>query len=86
VWYNTWIFRINLKIEGSVDERTTLALLGLHMKAERVQFTERGPNETTKRMRHLRDENPWLADGSVETRNTGECRYFGKRFEIGMDI
>ncbi|CAG8076597.1 unnamed protein product [Penicillium nalgiovense] len=85
VWYNTWIFRINLKIEGSVDERTTRTLLGLHMKAERVQFTESGPNETTKRMRHMRDKIPWLADGSVETRNTGDCRYFGKRFEGTSD-
>ncbi|KAJ5531434.1 hypothetical protein N7527_004827 [Penicillium freii] len=85
VWYSTWIFHINLKIGGSLDERKTRALLGLHIKAERVQFTSRGPNETTKRMRHLRDGIPWC-DGSVETRDTGDCRYFGKRFEIGRDI
>jgi hypothetical protein len=47
VWYNTWIFRINLKIEGNLDERTTRALLGLHIKVERIQFTERSRNETT---------------------------------------
>ncbi|KAF4772250.1 hypothetical protein HAV15_011216 [Penicillium sp. str.  len=86
VWYNTWIFRINLKIDGDLDERTARTLLGLHMKVERIQFTERSPNETTKRMRELRDEIPWLADGSVEMRNTGDCRFFGRQFEIGRDI
>lgn len=86
VWYNTWIFRINLKIDGDLDERTTRTLLGLHMKVERIHFTERSPNETTKRMRDLRDEIPWLIDGSVEMRNTGDFRFFGRRFEIGRDI
>ncbi|KAJ5593568.1 hypothetical protein N7537_010472 [Penicillium hordei] len=86
VWYNTWIFRINLTIEGNLDERTSRALLGLHMKVVRIQFTERGPNETIKRMRHLRDEIPWLADGSVKLSDTGDSRYFGRRFEIGRDI
>ena len=55
VWYNTWMFRINLKIEGSMDKVSTRALLGLHMKVERIDFTGRGPNETTKRMRNLRE-------------------------------
>ena len=86
MWYNTWIFRVNLKIEDNLEERTARALLGLHMMVERIQFTERGPNETTKHMRNLREEITWLADGSVKMRDTGDCRYFGRRFEIGRDV
>jgi hypothetical protein len=56
------------------------------MKAERIDFTGRGPNETTKRMRDLRDEIPWLADGPVNTRDMSDCRYFGERFSVGRDI
>lgn len=86
VWYHTWIFRINLKIEGNFDERTIREPLGLHMKVERIQFTETGPNETTKRMRHLRDKIPRSTDGSVKMKDTGDCLYFGRRFQIGRDI
>jgi hypothetical protein len=87
VWYNTWIFLINLKVEGDLDETLLRALLGLNMKVENVEVTEIGPSRTIKCMRYLRDEIPWPADASpVETRNMEHYRYFGKRFGIGRDI
>jgi hypothetical protein len=86
VWYNTWVFLINLKIEGDMNENFIQALLQLHMKVEMIECTGRGPNETTKRMRHLRDRIPWSADGIAEMRDTEHCRYFGKKFGVGRDI
>lgn len=86
VWCNTWILSINLKIEGHLNRGRIRALLGLHMKVERMECTERGPNETIKRMRRLRDRIPWLPGELVETGNTNHYRYFGERFEIGRNI
>jgi hypothetical protein len=86
VWYSTWIFRINLKIEDLVDKESIRALLGLHMKVERIDFIGRGPNETTKRIRALRDKIIGSAYRPVNTRDISYCRYFGKRFSIGRDI
>lgn len=56
------------------------------MKVERIEFSVRGPNETTKRMRRFRDQIPLAADGSVEQETKERCRYFGERFGIGGDI
>ncbi|KAJ6125891.1 hypothetical protein N7471_010384 [Penicillium samsonianum] len=86
VWYNTWIFRINLRIEDNLDERNIRERLGRHMKVERIQITERGSNEITKRMRHLRDEISWSADRPIKMIDTDDRRYFGRRFDIGRDI
>jgi hypothetical protein len=66
IWYQTWVFVINIKIEGDMNERLIRAVLGLEMTVEKVEHTEGGQYDAlTKRMLHLRNEISWSNDGQA---------------------
>jgi hypothetical protein len=87
IWYRTWVFVINMKIEGDMNERLIRAVLGLEMTVEKVEHTDGGQFDAlAKRMLHLRNEIPWSNDGKAGKEDVQGCWYFGKRFEIGRHV
>jgi hypothetical protein len=81
------VFVINIKIEGDMNERLIRAVLGLEMTMEKVEHTEGGQYDAlTKRMLHLRNEISWSHDGQAGKEDAQDCRYFGRRFEIGRHV
>lgn len=40
IWYQTWIFVVNLKIEGNSQKRLIRTLLAPDMTMERVEYTD----------------------------------------------
>ena len=87
IWYQTWIFVVNLKIEGNSQERLIRTLLDLHMTTERLEYTDgRQLDALTKCMLHLKNEIPWLDNGQARKEDPKGCWYFGKRFEIGRHV
>ncbi len=87
IWYQTWIFAVNLKIEGVFTESLIQRLLRLYMTVERVEITDaRRLNELTKCILQLRDQIPWLENGQAEKEDSQGCRCFGNRFEVGRHI
>jgi hypothetical protein len=42
IWYQTWVFVINMKIEGDMNERLIRAVLGLEMTVEKVENVPTG--------------------------------------------
>lgn len=87
IWYQTWIFKVNLKIEGGSKEGDIRTLLGLDMTVERIECTDgRGLDAVTKCMLQLRDTIPWFQDGQARKEDPNICTYFGKWFEIGRHV
>jgi hypothetical protein len=87
IWYQTWIFVVNLKIEGDFNENIVRTVLGLDMTVERIEFTDGGRLDAlTKCMLQLRNEIPWLENGQARKEDPEGCWYFGKRFEIGRHV
>ncbi|KAJ5642276.1 hypothetical protein N7490_006276 [Penicillium lividum] len=95
IWYQTWIFVVNLKIEGGFQESLIRKLLGLDMTVERVECTDGGRlDELTKCMLQLKNEIPWLDNGQARKEDPKGCFYFGKRilapgefdFKLFLDI
>lgn len=87
IWYQTWIFEVNLKIEGNFKESLIRTLLGLDMTVERMGCTDgRGLDAVTKCMLQLRNKIPWLEDSRARKEDSKDCWYFGKRFEIGRHV
>lgn len=59
--YHTWIFVLNLKIEGNFREGLIRTLLGLEMTVKKIEGTDgTGLDAATKRMLHLRNKILWL--------------------------
>lgn len=87
IWYQTWIFVINLEIEDNVRVGIIRTLLGLHMTVKRMDCTDgRGLDAVTKSMLQLRNEIPWFKDREVRKEDSKGCWYFGKWFKIGRHI
>ncbi|KAJ5655012.1 hypothetical protein N7490_002015 [Penicillium lividum] len=87
IWYQTWVFVVNMKIEGDLNESLIRAVLGLEMTVEMVERTDGGQFDAlTKRMLQLRNEISWSHDGQTGKEDAQGCWYFGKRFEIGRHV
>lgn len=87
IWYQTWIFVIYLRIEGNLREYSLRTLLGLHMTVERLECTDgRRLDRVTSCMLQLTVEIPWSDNWQAANEGYKDCRYFGKRFEIGRHI
>jgi hypothetical protein len=83
IWYQTWVFDVNLSIEGDLGETPIRTIIGQAMKVERL-VTGRGQlDELTRHvLLELRNKIPWLEDGQAEKESPEGCRYFGKWFEL----
>ena len=87
IWYQTWIFVVNLEIEGDFREGPMRTILGLDMTLERMECTDgSGLDAVTRSMLQLRNEIPWLQDRQARRGDSEGCVYFGKWFEIGRHI
>ncbi|KAJ5547512.1 hypothetical protein N7513_004746 [Penicillium frequentans] len=87
IWYQTWVFVMNMKIEGDLNESLIRSVLGLEMTVEKVERTDGGQYDAlTKRMLHLRNEIAWSHDAQAGKAGAQGCWYFGRLFEIGRHV
>jgi hypothetical protein len=87
IWYQTWIFAVNLKIEGDFTESLIQRHLRLHMTVEWMERTDgKRFDASTKNILQLRNEIPWLENGQAGKKDLQGCRCFGNRFEVGRHI
>ncbi|KAJ5559518.1 hypothetical protein N7513_001933 [Penicillium frequentans] len=87
IWCQTWIFVINLRIEGDFEDGLVPTLLGLDMTVERVGFTDgRRLDELTRCMLQLRNEIPHPDNGKATEVHPESRGYFGEWFDIGRHI
>jgi hypothetical protein len=87
IWYQTWIFVVNLEIESDFREDLLQTLFGLLMTVERMECTDAtGLDAVTKCMLQIRNEIPWLEDREAKKEDSKGCSYFGKWFELGRHI
>lgn len=86
IWYHTWIFEVNLEIQGDYKECLIRQVLGLDMTVERMKDTEgRRLDAVKKCMLELRNKIHWLNIRSRQGDSEG-CRSFGEYFGIGRDV
>lgn len=83
MWYQTWVFVVNLEIKGDFREGLLRTLLELLMTVERMECTDWGElDAVTKCMLKVRNEIPWLEDREARNADPNGCLYFGKRLKL----